>query len=139
MSDEPKRFQRHTSWDQLAAVVLPNGTTATKFAISADQDDETAPVVFRVEYPPGCVTAPHTHETDYCEIILEGRLQVTRRWHEAGDVRIVKANTAYGPLVAGDDGCTVLSIFRDGRWPAVPLADGNDEGLNVDVLFDGVG
>lgn len=135
----PRRFQRDTSWEDLTTAVLPNGARATKFAIAADQGDETAPVVFRVEFPPGCVVAAHTHDTDYCEIILEGRQKVTRTWHEAGDVRIVQAHTAYGPLEAGDEGCTVLAIFRDGHWPAIPLAGGKDEGLHVDVLVENLG
>jgi hypothetical protein len=131
----PAKFQRDTSWEELTTAELPNGAKATKFAISSDPDDPDAPVVFRVEFPPNCVVAPHTHDTDYCEIILEGRQQVTRRWHEAGDIRIVQAHTAYGPLVAGEEGCTVLAIFRSGSWPAVPLAGGKDEGLHVDVLL----
>lgn len=133
------KFQRSTSWDELDSVELPNGSKATRFVVSADQDDKSAPVVFRVEFPPNCYVAAHKHETDYCEIILSGSQQITRQWHHAGDLRIVKAGTAYGPLVAGPEGCTVLAIFAEGRWPAVPLAEGKDDGLHVDVLVEKLG
>lgn len=135
-SPRPRKFQRDTSWEDLETAELPNGIRATRFVIAADQADESAPVVFRVEFPPHCFVAAHTHDTDYTEIILDGRLRVTRTWHEAGDIRIVQADTAYGPLETGEDGCTVLAIFRDGRWPAIPLASGTDDGLHLDVLIE---
>lgn len=128
----PKR-EIDTSWEELGFLELPNGAKTSRFVIG-DQDDPAAPVVFRVEFPPGCEVAAHTHDCDYCEIILEGTQQVTRRWHKAGDVRIAKAGTAYGPLVAGPEGCTVLVIFADGNWPARTLAKGDGTGLHVDVL-----
>jgi hypothetical protein len=135
----PSKHQVSTSWDELDSVELPNGAKATRFVIAADQDDKAAPVVFRVDFPPNCHVAPHTHDTDYCEIILSGSQQVTRKWHHAGDVRIVQAGTAYGPLVAGPEGCSVLAIFASGSWPAVPLPGGKDDGLHVDVLVDRLG
>lgn len=129
------KFQTSTSWDELEVAELPNGIRARKFSIGATQGDEAAPTVFMVEFPPNCHVAAHTHECDYSEIILEGSQQVTRRWHHAGEIRIATAGTAYGPLVAGPEGCKVLVIFADGRWPAVPLAKGDSEGLHVDVLL----
>jgi len=130
----PKKFQRDTSWDELDTAVLPNGTEATKFAVAADQSDASAPVVFKVVFPPGTVVATHMHDCDYCEVILEGSQKVGRTWHHPGDIRIVQAHTAYGPLEAGPEGCTVMVVFRDGHWPAVPIGEGKDEGLHVDVL-----
>jgi hypothetical protein len=41
-------------------------------------------------------------------------LEVTRKVHEVGSVRIVKAGTAYGPLRVGESGCTVVDIFAAG-------------------------
>lgn len=128
----PKR-EIDTSWEKLGFLELPNGSKTSRFVIG-DEDDANAPVVFRVEFPPGCEVAAHTHDCDYCEIILEGSQQVTRRWHHVGDIRIAKAGTAYGPLIAGPEGCTVLVIFSAGNWPARALAKGDATGLHVDVL-----
>ena len=128
----PKR-EIDTSWEELGFLELPNGSKTSRFVVG-DPDDESAPVVFRVEFPPNCEVAAHMHDCDYAEIILEGTQQVARRWHGPGDVRIAKAGTAYGPLIAGPEGCTVLVIFSDGHWPARMLAKGDETGLHVDVL-----
>jgi hypothetical protein len=126
---------RQTSWDELGFLEMPNGAKAYKFELGEAGDTE-CPTVFRVDFPPNCEVAPHTHETDYCEIILEGTQQITRQWHKKGDIRVAKAGTAYGPLIAGPEGCSVLVIFLDGRWPAIPLAKGDTFGLHVDKLTE---
>ncbi len=118
MSDparQPPRWTHSTSWDILPSVQLPDGARVWRFRVG-DPDDETAPVVFKIQYPPSAGIAAHAHITDYAEIILEGSQQVGHRWHHAGDIRIVKAGAGYGPLVAGPAGATVLIVFRDGRW-----------------------
>jgi hypothetical protein len=131
MSNE--KYHRETSWDELGFLELPNGAKTYKFEIGVEGDSQ-APVVFRVDFPPNCEVAPHTHNVDYCEIVLSGTQQVTRQWHKPGDIRIAKAGTAYGPLIAGPEGCSVLVIFTGGDWPAVPLAKGDSLGLHLDVL-----
>ena len=70
--------------------------------------------MLRTVYPPAWTVSPHLHDPDYAEIILEGSLQVTRRWYHEEDIRIVKGGTVYGPVIAGPDGATVLIIFRGG-------------------------
>jgi hypothetical protein len=116
------KFQRSTSWEELGFREYPDGTLSSRFVIG-DEGDDTAPIVMRGVFPPNAVVAPHSHSCDYAEIILEGTQQVTRRWHKAGDVRIVKAGTVYGPLVAGPEGCTVLVIFRSGTWETQYVGD----------------
>ena len=111
------------NWEDLDAIELPSGIISRMFRIGTDDD---APTVFRVYYPPGCTVQAHTHACDYTEIILEGSQRVGATWHYAGDVRIGLANRGYGPLVAGEDGATVLFMFKDGRWPAINL--GNNDG-----------
>lgn len=93
-----------------------------------DPEDERAPLVVQVVFPPGHRVEPHTHDADYTEIILEGSQQVTRRWHHAGDVRIVRAGTAYGPLIAGPTGVTVLIVFRSGSLMPTYVGDGSRAG-----------
>ena len=124
-----------TSWEALGAEVLPNGVETSQFRIG-DPDHAESPTVFKVRFPPNCEIEPHSHDSDYCEIILEGRQKVTGKWHEAGDIRIGLANRVYGPLIAGEDGVTVLVIFADGRWPAIPLPNAEGGTLHGDQLAD---
>ena len=112
MAKRPKRFEQDTSWEELGFGNFEGGVEIASF-ILGETDDPTAPVVFHGKYPPGSRTEPHHHVTDYAEIILSGTQQVTRQWYKAGDVRIIEAGTAYGPLIAGPEGCETLVIFRN--------------------------
>ncbi len=76
------------------------------------EGDETRAVLVR--YDPGSEVPVHHHPTDYCSLVVEGSVEVTRKLHEVGSVRIVKAGTAYGPLKIGESGCTVIDIFAAG-------------------------
>ena len=67
-----------------------------------------------VHYGPGAVVPVHSHNVDYCSIVVAGSIEVTRRRYETGSMRIVRANTAYGPLDVGPDGCTVIDVFAGG-------------------------
>lgn len=127
------RWQQNTSWERIGWVELPDGSRVSRIRVG-DADDATAPVVLRMELPPGATVGAHAHDTDYTEIILEGSQVVTRRLHTAGDVRIVKAGTSYGPLVAGPDGATVLVIFRDGRWRGRAGRSSPEEDARRDLL-----
>jgi hypothetical protein len=77
-----------------------------------DPDSPSASNVFWIRFTPGHHTEPHSHASDYCEVILEGSLRVGKKWLGPGDVRIVKAGTGYGPLEAGPEGVTALVIFE---------------------------
>jgi len=128
---ERRRRQWDTSWTALAAAQadVPSHTGPREkacFAIGPEGDAD-APVVHRVRFGPRHRVEPHTHPTDYAEIVLEGTQQIGRRWYGPGDIRVVRANTPYGPLIAGPGGCTVLIIFRTGdsapiwRTPRPPV------------------
>jgi anti-sigma factor ChrR (cupin superfamily) len=84
-----------------------------------DADDPNTPRVLWSKQPPGRTVNPHTHAADYMEVILEGSQKVGKTWHHAGDARIVRAGTGYGPLVAGPEGCTVLVIFPNANTRAI--------------------
>lgn len=114
-----RKFQESTSWEE-RFIELAEGMTTSTFRVGVPEDAD-APTVFKTYFPPNMEVPAHTHACDYAEIILEGSQQVTRRWHHAGDIRIVKAGTVYGPLIAGPEGVTVLLIFRDGRYQPVPV------------------
>lgn len=117
MAEVRKRasLSKDTSWDELGWQEYDNGARVSHF-ILGDPDDPDAPVVFTGVYPPGSRTEAHHHVNDYAEILLEGTQQITGKWHKAGDVRIVKAGTGYGPLIAGPEGCRTVVIFRNQDW-----------------------
>ncbi|HEV7680376.1 MAG TPA: hypothetical protein VGQ42_17585 [Candidatus Dormibacteraeota bacterium] len=108
-------FAKDTSWDGLGWDEYDNGARISSF-ILGHPDDPDAPVIFTGVYPPGSRTEAHHHVNDYAEILLEGSQQITGKWHHAGDVRIVKAGTGYGPLIAGPEGCRTVVIFRNQDW-----------------------
>src|SRR5688572_4292281 len=78
-----------------------------------DGSNPAAPRVTVSRQEPGATVAPHTHGSDYVEIILEGTQKVGKMWHRPGDCRLVKAGTGYGPLIAGPQGCLILVIFAN--------------------------
>ncbi len=119
-----KHWHLETCWDDLEPIPARGGILTQRFVLGAE-DDGMAPVVFRAVFPPGCRVEPHTHTSDYVEIILEGSEEVTRKWRHAGDITIVKGGTVYGPLIAGPEGVTKLIIFRDGRYPVVSPSQAN--------------
>ena len=83
-----------------------------------------ATTILIVKYEPGSRVEPHYHDADYCSIVVEGSIEVTRRTHDVGSIRIVNAGTVYGPLVAGPEGCTVIEVFATGvPDPAVTAAN----------------
>ena len=119
------------SWDDLEPVELPTGIVSRMYRLGTSDD---APTIFKVYFPPGCTVEAHKHDCDYTEILLEGSQRVGATWHHAGDVRIGLANRGYGPLVAGDDGATVLFVFKDGRWPAITIGNNDGSTLGSDVI-----
>lgn len=111
---------RSTSWEELGWTESGGARVSRGIQPGASEDPDS-PIVFLAEFPPGFRVEPHSHEADYLEIILKGSIEVTRRVHSAGDIRSVRAGTAYGPLIAGPEGCTFLVIFADSRWHPIPV------------------
>jgi Cupin domain len=122
-----------TNWDDLEFIDSPLGRAA--LIDIGDGDNETRPLVAAVHYPPGAEVPPHYHGTDYCSFIIDGEIEVTRRIHRAGDVRVVKKGTVYGPLKAGPDGCKVIEVFADRTGiQATFLNIGDDEKADLDAI-----
>ena len=88
------------------------GTEYARFAM--DSEDAAAPIMVMSRFQPGTRVAPHAHGSNYMEYIVEGEQSIGRNQFKAGDVRVVKAGTGYGPITVGQNGCTVLVFFQDG-------------------------
>jgi quercetin dioxygenase-like cupin family protein len=84
------------------------------FGVGTDERGAVARVMI-VKYDPGARVDPHYHHCDYCSIVVEGSMEITRRVHGVGSVRVVNAGTVYGPLLAGPEGCTVIDVFATGE------------------------
>jgi hypothetical protein len=135
-SELTRRGHVVTSWDELGSVTLPvTGVETSQYRIGPP-DDESSPTVFKAYFPPGCRVEAHTHGCNYSEIVLEGSQQVSGRWLHAGDIRVGLADRAYGPLIAGPEGVTVLVIFADGNWPAITVGAGDGSTLGTEQLME---
>jgi anti-sigma factor ChrR (cupin superfamily) len=73
--------------------------------------DPTRPLLVLSELPPGYCEPPHTHESNYVEIVVEGELTVGKVALGKGDMRAMKGGAGYGPLTAGPAGCLRLTVF----------------------------
>lgn len=83
-----------------------------RFALFSTSDgDPEQPLSVLSEYPPYHCVPPHTHASDYLEIVIAGELTVGKVQFSTGDVRVMKGGGGYGPLTAGPAGCQVLTVF----------------------------
>lgn len=124
-----------TSFDEIGGIKLPTTAVASMYKIGLP-DNEAAPTVFKMNFPPGCTIEPHTHACDYSEILLEGSQKVGNKWLYPGDIRIGLADRGYGPLIAGPEGATVLVIFATGAWPGIPLKKGDGSTLGTPEITE---
>ncbi len=127
MSDERAHWQMSTSWNELQTVTMPGGAVVTHFSIGPPED-KRRPAFSGASYPPGFIVAPQHAQSPTTPRSSSKVQQITRRWHHAGDIQVVQGGTVYGPLVAGPEGVTVLVIFRDNRWQAIPV-DADNSGM----------
>ena len=68
-------------------------------------------------FPPNYTGKVHWHPTDTIYVVRRGQFIVAGEGtFEVGDIRWVKAGTAYGPEAAGPDGCEVMLIGA-GKFP----------------------
>jgi hypothetical protein len=118
------RGHHRTHLDALDWVQGPGGRFVA-FPLGAGDHD---PIVVIVEYAPGTTIGVHHHRSDYYSMVLAGSMEVTRREESPGAIRHVKAETAYGPLVVADVGCTVLEVFADRLTFVEPVFVGASRG-----------
>jgi hypothetical protein len=134
----PKRAQFFTSWDapmpDYEEIVgkqvgtLPSFEGGSSNVESAWYDFGTVENpgrVFIVKYGPNYFNPAHSHDTDYCSIIVEGSIEIARKTFGRGSIRFVMAETTYGPITVGPDGATVIEFFPGptGGRDAAPVDD----------------
>jgi len=68
-------------------------------------------------YDPGLVLEKHGHASDALVFIIDGHLTVGDHECPPGTLIVLEKGAAFGPLVAGDEGCTFLECYGDDVAP----------------------
>jgi quercetin dioxygenase-like cupin family protein len=87
------------------------GIAYTRFLL--EENNPKGPMIVMSKFDPGTRVPPHTHPTNYFEYIIEGEQTVGKVTFRKGDVRLVTANTGYGPITVGPEGCFVIIVFQE--------------------------
>jgi hypothetical protein len=88
-------------------------------------EDALHPVAFLVEKRPGGVTCPHFHRADQYQVVVGGSGKMGL--HDTGSIAVhyTDAFSAYGPIVAADDGIAWLTL-RPGWDPGAKYMENPD-------------
>jgi quercetin dioxygenase-like cupin family protein len=93
------------------------GSPPTPISLRPLTGEDCDVTVLIFTFPPGHRGSVHWHPTDTVYVVQRGQFIVEGEgMYEPGDVRWVKAGTAYGPEAAGPEGCDVMLIGA-GRFP----------------------
>src|ERR1700741_302607 len=91
-STTPKKFQRSFTWDDPGEWIVEPEKKLKSCSLPMGEDERgAAGKVLLVKFEPGAEVAPHYHHADYCSVVVEGSIEVTRRTYTVGHMRIVKA------------------------------------------------
>ena len=75
-------------------------------------------------YDPGLILERHAHESDALVFVIEGDVEVGGHPCPPGTLIVLEKGAAFGPLIAGPDGCTFLECYGDDVRPAPVDKDG---------------
>ena len=91
--------------------LLQGGLGASYFLLGKQTDNP--PTVIAVRMAPNFVSVRHAHPCHRFEVVVQGTLDVGEHILKAGDVMITEPGVAYGPHVAGPEGCTTFEFFTN--------------------------
>jgi len=94
---------------------------------------DNPPTVVALRMGPSWVLPRHAHDCYRFEIVTHGTLNVGDRILKPGDVMISEPGIAYGPHIAGPEGCTTFEIFSNHKASFVTLLDGPDGRVECDM------
>lgn len=75
--------------------------------------DEEGPNARVVELEPNAVIQAHYHTQNQWQIVVEGNGRIGDEEIEPYGVHFTEENTTYGPIVAGEDGLTFLTLREE--------------------------
>jgi hypothetical protein len=119
--------QRRFTWDDPGWTEGNSGQG--RFTCFPLGDADHGPLIVVIEYAPDLRIGVHHHTSDYCSMVIKGEIEVTRKRETVGSMRLVRGGTAYGPLVVGPEGCTVVEFFEDRTTFATPVYLQRDDRL----------
>ncbi len=108
------------------------GVDASYFLLGEQSDDP--PTVIALRMGPNWVSARHAHDCYRFEVVVQGTLDVGERVLKPGDVMLTEPGVAYGPHVAGPEGCVTFEIFTNHRSSHVTLLDEPEGLIECDLL-----
>jgi hypothetical protein len=111
--------------------LVDKGLGASFFLLG--QRSENPPTVIALRMEPDFVLARHAHNCHRFEVIVQGSLDAGERILGPGDIMFSEPGTAYGPYVAGPEGCTTFEFFTDYRSSHTTLIDTGEGLVECDI------
>ena len=112
--------------------IVQGGLTGLSYFLLGDKKDNP-PTVVALRMGPGWVLPRHAHDCSRFEIVVQGSLDVGERVLKPGDIMISDPGIAYGPHVAGPEGCTTFEIFSNHTASYVTLLDTPQGRVECDI------
>lgn len=112
--------------------VVQGGLTGLAYFLLGERKDNP-PTVVALRMGPNFVLPRHAHDCYRFEIVVQGTLDVGERTLKPGDIMISEPGIAYGPHIAGPEGCTTFEIFSDHKASYVTLLDGPEGRVQCDM------
>lgn len=108
--DDPALWNRYPARLRPDTPPAAEGDHRVSVFLLGEDADNPASMALR-DLPPGHVTERHSHNCIRWETILRGSVIVGDTTYGVGTIMTEEPNVAYGPYVAGPEGCTSLEIF----------------------------
>lgn len=112
--------------------VIRGGLTGLAYFTLGEKKDNP-PTVVALRMGPNFILPRHAHDCYRFEVVVHGTLDVGDRILKPGDIMISEPGLAYGPHIAGPEGCTTFEIFTDHKASYVTLLDGPDGRVECDM------
>lgn len=113
----PTRFPRLDAtgkrlWrtEYLGPAPSPRSPTLDPGVMAFVMPERDAPQSFRIEQEPGLIVHPHFHYVDQFQIVIEGGGELGRHRAEPLTVHYASGHTGYGPITAGPQGLTYVTL-----------------------------
>lgn len=107
------------NWSDAGFVELPFGLEQALFRLG-DETEADRPVLVVTRFAPNAELPLHHHPSAFCDAVVEGSMRVADQIHPRGTIRVLEPGAAYGPSVAGPEGCTLLEFYaHDSGRPGV--------------------
>ncbi len=112
--------------------IVQGGLTGLSYFLLGDRKDNP-PTVVALRMGPHWVLPRHAHDCHRFEIVVQGTLDVGDRILKIGDVMVSEPGIAYGPHIAGPEGCTTFEIFSNHRASYVTLLETANGQVECDI------